>query len=90
MTTIYSMEYEVAKQSLSSYQVGTMPGLSWDQVGTKLGLSWEEVEKLFIALQEPKSMIELKELYRWSNTTKFKAKYVTPLSQSEQNRRPQK
>ena len=83
MTTIYSMEYEVAKQSLSSYQVGTMPGLSWDQVGTKLGGSWEEVEKLFIALQEPKSMIELKELYRWSNTTKFKAKYVTPLIEEQ-------
>lgn len=58
-------------------------GLSWDQVGTKLGLSWEEVEKLFIALQEPKSMVELKELYRWTNTTKFKAKYVTPLIEEQ-------
>jgi ATP-dependent DNA helicase RecG len=54
-------------------------GPIWDQVGTKLGLSWDEVEKLFIALQETKSMGELKDLYRWSNTTKFKAKYVSPL-----------
>ena len=28
-------------------------------------------------------MIELKELYRWSNTTKFKAKYVTPLIEEQ-------
>lgn len=83
ITTIYSMEYDVAKQSLSSYQVGTKLGPSWDQVGTKLGLSWEEVKKLFLALQEPKSMVELKELYRWSNTTKFKAKYVTPLIEEQ-------
>ena len=32
-----------------------------------------------MALQERKSMTELKQLYRWSNTTKFKAKYVRPL-----------
>lgn len=83
MTIIYSMEYDVTKQSLNSRQVGTKLGPSWDQVGTKLGLSWEEVEKLFIALQEPKSMVELKELYRWTNTTKFKAKYVTPLIEEQ-------
>jgi ATP-dependent DNA helicase RecG len=77
------MEYDVTKQSLSSHQVGKKQGLSWEQVGTKLGLSWEEVEKLFIALQEPKSMVELKELYRWSNTTKFKAKYVSPLIEEQ-------
>lgn len=52
--------------------------LSWDQVGTKLGLSWDDVEELFVALQEPKSMVELKDLYQWTNTTKFKAKYVSP------------
>ena len=40
------MEYEVAKQSLSSYQVGTMPRLSWDQVGTKSGLSWEPLPEI--------------------------------------------
>lgn len=77
MTTIYSMEYEPTDQQ--GEQHGTKLGLSWDQVGTKLGLSWDEVEKLFIALQEPKSMGELKDLYVWSNTTKFKAKYVSPL-----------
>ena len=76
MTTIYSMEYEQTNQQGGH---GTKLGPSWDQVGTKLGLSWDEVEKLFIALQETKSMGELKDLYRWSNTTKFKAKYVSPL-----------
>ena len=79
MTIIYSMEYEPKYQLGDQYQAGTKLGLSWNQVGTKQGASWGEVENLFIALQEPKSMTELKELYGWSNTTKFKAKYITPL-----------
>ncbi len=79
MTTIYSMEYEPKDQQNEQNQAGIKLGLSWEQVGTKTGLSWDEVVKLFIALQEPKSMTELKQLYRWSNTTKFKAKYVRPL-----------
>ena len=83
MTTIYSMEYDPTNQQGEQYQAGMKLGLSWDEVGTKIGLSWDEVEKLFIALQEPKSMVELKELYRWSNTTKFKAKYVSPLIEAQ-------
>ena len=72
------MEYDASKQS-GAEETGTKLGLSWEQVGTKLGLSWDEVERLFVALQQPKSMSELKELYGWTNTTKFKAKYITPL-----------
>ena len=86
MTTIYSMEYESKDQQSQQNeqsQAGNKLGLSWEQVGTKTGLSWNEVAKLFIALQEPKSMTELKELYRWSNTTKFKAKYVSPLIEAQ-------
>jgi len=83
MTTIYSMEYGPKDQQNEQNQAGTELGLSWEQVGTKTGLSWDEVAKLFIALQEPKSMIELKQLYRWSNTTKFKAKYVKPLIEAQ-------
>jgi ATP-dependent DNA helicase RecG len=83
MTTIYSMEYEPKDQQNEQNQTGMKQGLSWEQVGTKTGLSWDEVAKLFIALQEPKSMSELKELYRWSNTTKFKAKYVRPLIEAQ-------
>jgi ATP-dependent DNA helicase RecG len=79
MTTIYSMGYEPKSQQDEQYQDGIKPGLSWEQVGTKIGLGWDEVEKLFIALQEPRTMTELKELYQWSNTTKFRAKYVSPL-----------
>ena len=79
MTIIYSMEYDVTKHSLSSHQVGKKQGLSWEQVGTKLGLSWEEVEKLLKTLQRPSLMSELKNLYGWRNTTKFKEKYVNPL-----------
>ena len=83
MTTIYSMEYEPKDQQNEQNQTGMKQGLSWEQVGTKTGLSWDEVAKLFIALQEPKSMSELKEWYRWSNTTKFKAKYVRPLIEAQ-------
>lgn len=78
ITIIYSMEYE-KKDTVKPLQVGTKSGLSWDQVETKSGLSWEEVEKLFFALQQPKLMRELKEIYGWKNTTKFKTKYVEPL-----------
>jgi len=77
MTIIYSMEYEPTTQL--GEQHGTKSGLSWDQVGTKISLKWDEVEILFIALQEPKSMGELKDLYGWSNTTKFKVKFISPL-----------
>ena len=83
MTTIYSVGYESTNQRSEQYQDETKLGLSWEQVGTKIGLSWNEVEKIFIALQEPKSMVELKKLYRWSNTTKFKAKYVSPLIEAQ-------
>lgn len=48
-----------------------------------MGLRWDEVENLFVALQAPKSMVELKELYQWSNTTKFKSKYVNPLIEAQ-------
>jgi ATP-dependent DNA helicase RecG len=56
MTIIYSMKYEIENKRDERYKDGTEPGLIWDEVGTKTGLSWDEVEKLFIALREPKSM----------------------------------
>ena len=83
MTTLYSMGYEPMNRQGENCQGGVKSGLSWEQVGTKTGLSWDEVEKLFIALQEPKSMAGLKEMYRWSNTTKFKARYVSPLIEAQ-------
>ena len=79
MTIIFSMNYISTKQLLSNHQVGTKLGLSWDQVGTKLGLSWDQVEKLLIALQQPSNMNELKLLYGWKNTTKFRKKFISPL-----------
>lgn len=78
MTIIFSMGYN-EQGARDSYQVGTKQGLSWEQVGAKLELSWGEVEKLIIALQHPTSISDLKSLYGWSNASKFKAKYVTPL-----------
>ena len=47
----------------TTYSLETKMGLSWEQVGTKLGLSWEEVEKLFVTLQLPTSISDLKILY---------------------------
>lgn len=82
LTIIYSMEYE-NRNTMDSLQVETKMGLSWEQVGTKLGLSWDEVEKLFVTLQKPTSISNLKTLYGWSNTSKFKAKYVTPLIEAQ-------
>lgn len=81
MTIIYSMEYE--QDTTDSLQDETKIGLSWEQVGTKLGLSWDEVEKLFVTLQQPTSISVLKALHGWSNTSKFKAKYVTPLIEAQ-------
>lgn len=79
MTIIYSMGYDALKQSNLGNEVDTKLELSWEQVGTKLGLSWDDVERLFVALQQPRSTSELKELYGWKNTSKFKAKYINPL-----------
>ena len=84
MTIIYSVEYDdkeqsATKQSPNSHQIGTESGVYWDHVGTKLGLSWDEVVKLFIALQHPCLLRELKELYGRSNASKFKDKYIKPL-----------
>ncbi len=78
VTTIFSMEYE-EQDIIDTRNVVTKQGLSWEQVGTKLGLSWNEVKTIFVALQQPVSISELKSLYGWSNTSKFKAKYVKPL-----------
>ena len=77
------MGYKPKNKQDEQYQDGIKSGLSWEQVRTKIGLGWDEVEKLFIALQEPKTMTELKELYKWSNTTKFRAKYVSPLIETQ-------
>lgn len=82
MTIIYSMEYE-KQNTMNSLRAETKLGLSWEQVGTKLGLSWDEVEKLFVTLQRPTSISDLKTLHGWSNSSKFKAKYVTPLIEAQ-------
>lgn len=82
LTIIYSMEYE-NRNTMDSLQVETKMGLSWEQVGTRLGLSWDEVEELFVTLQQPTTISDLKTLYGWSNSSKFKAKYVTPLIEAQ-------
>jgi ATP-dependent DNA helicase RecG len=73
----------IIKMQDEQCQTGTKPELSWEQVGTKLGLRWEEVVKLFMALQNQKTMTELKDLYHWANTTKFRTKYITPLIEAQ-------
>lgn len=39
--------------------------------------------KLFMALQNQRTMTELKDLYHWANTTKFRTKYITPLIEAQ-------
>lgn len=82
MTIIYSMEYE-KQNTMDSLRAETKLGLSWEQVGTKLGLSWDEVENLSVTLQRPTSISDLKTLHGWSNSSKFKAKYVPPLIEAQ-------
>ena len=73
MTTIYSTQYS------EKDQVGPKLGVSREEVGSKLGVSWEEVKKLIVALQHPMLLNDLKELYGWNNSSKFKEKYINPL-----------
>ena len=72
-------EQESTKSAPRWDQVGTKSGPRWDQVGTKSGLSPEEVQKIAEFCIEPKSLTEIMDLFRWSNRTKFRDKYINPL-----------
>jgi ATP-dependent DNA helicase RecG len=67
------------KLGLSWDQVGTKLGLSWHQVGTKSALSWHQIETLLSFIETSRSIKEIMEVFGWSNRTKFREKYVTPL-----------
>lgn len=69
----------IAASGLIQEEDGSKQGVSWEEVGSKLGVSWEEVEKLIVALQNPMLLNDLKELYGWKNSSKFKEKYINPL-----------
>lgn len=69
----------IAASGLIQEEDGSKQGVSWEEVGSKLGVSWEEVEKLIFALQNPMLLNDLKELYGWKNSSKFKEKYINPL-----------
>ncbi len=55
------------------------PGPGWDQVGTKLGLSSEELYKLLILCKDATGINDLMDNFSWSNRSKFRNKYITPL-----------
>lgn len=70
--------------------IGSKLGLSWDQVGTKTplrrhqdgtksALSWHQVEMLLSFIETSRYMKEIMEVFGWSDRTKFREKYVTPL-----------
>ena len=58
---------------------GTKPGLSWDQVGTKLGLSAEEAKAIMVFCETPRNIAEILAIMKWTNRTKFRNKYISPL-----------
>lgn len=64
-------------------QVGTKSGLSWDQVESKSGLSRQEIHQITEFCVESKSLIEIMELFNWSNRTKFRNKYIAPLLETD-------
>ena len=53
--------------------------LSWEQVGTKLGLSWDQVKKILLLCLNPSSIKDVMKDFKWSNRTKFRNKFITPL-----------
>ena len=84
MDNFIRMTFPITEQTdLSStssrHQVGTKLGLSWDQVRTKSGLSPQEIHQIVDSCTEPKSIAEIMKLFNWSNRTKFRNKYITPL-----------
>lgn len=71
------------KLELSPDQAGTKPAPSWHQVGTKLALSKEDVEKVLLSVQEPISISNLMDIFKWKDRTKFRDKYINPLLELE-------
>ncbi|NUQ82572.1 MAG: putative DNA binding domain-containing protein [Bacteroidetes bacterium] len=71
------------KLGLSWDQVGTKLGPGWDQAGTKSAPGWRQVERLLAFAETARSMKELMELLEWKNRTKFRAKYINPLLESD-------
>lgn len=77
--TFPAVEQTDMSAASSRDQVGIKSGLSWDQVRTKSGLSHQEVLQIVDSCAEPKSIVEIMKLFNWSNRTKFRNKYITPL-----------
>lgn len=48
-------------------------------IGSKLGVSWEQASKILSFCLSEKSILELSEMMKLSNRTKFKSKYINPL-----------
>lgn len=71
------------KSAPSRHQAGTKLGPSWDQAGTKLGLSIGDIQKLLELCREAQTIQALMSLMNWSNRTKFRDKYITPMLEHE-------
>jgi len=61
------------------WNIGEVPG--WHQVGTKLGLSRDQAEKVLLKCKKSSKIEELMDIFGWSNRTKFRNKFITPLIQ---------
>ena len=54
--------------------------VSWHQVGTKLALSRDKVELLMKMMVDYVYAKDLREAMGWKDSTKFKKKYLNPLT----------
>jgi ATP-dependent DNA helicase RecG len=61
------------------HQAGTKLAPSWHQVSTKLGLSQHQVQKILEKSKNPKYLIEMMEIMKWKDRTKFRKKFIYPL-----------
>jgi ATP-dependent DNA helicase RecG len=71
------------KLGLSLDQVGTKLAPSRHQVSTKLAPSWHQVKLLLDYSQQQHTIKEMKDFMLWSDRTKFRMKYITPLLEIE-------
>ncbi len=82
---IWRKNQEKGPSSVPSSVPSNVPGSvpsnvpSRDQVSTKLNMRWSELEPLIIAMKEPMSAAELRDVVGLQNHTRFKRAFLDPL-----------
>ncbi len=74
---------QITLQAPRKHHASTKSAPSWDQAGTKLGLSWDQAEKVLLKCKKSARIEELMDIFGWSNRTKFRNKFITPLIEED-------